>query len=70
MAQKSVPRQNVLNPGEMDGVRPATTLDATVIRDAVVYGDRNAQRQIREYGRLRAKIFNELITHVELPTDK
>jgi hypothetical protein len=61
MAQKSVPRQNVLRPGEMDRLRSATTLDAAVIRNAVIFDDRNAQRQIKEYGRLRAKIFNELV---------
>jgi hypothetical protein len=50
--------------GEMPELRPATTLDAATIRNAFVFDDRNAQRQIKEYGRLRAKIFNELIVHV------
>ena len=50
-----------MHPRENPEFRSASTLSADVIRNAVIYDDRNAQRTIKEYGRLRAKIFNELI---------
>ncbi len=63
-------KRNLMRPQEMPEFRQSSTLSADLIRNAVVYGDRSAQITIREYGRLRAEIFNELITYVELPAGK
>jgi hypothetical protein len=59
-------KRNWMIPQEMPQFKSSTTLDASVIRNAVVYDDREAQRQIREYGKLNRKIFRELIVHVQL----
>lgn len=61
MATKSLPRQNVLRPGEVDELRPSTTITAATIRNAYVYDDRNSRRQIEEHGKLNRKILRELI---------
>lgn len=55
-----------MHPRQQPEFHQATTLDAATIRNAVIYDDPQAKRQIREYGRLRAKIFNELVHRVEL----